>query len=126
MLETNKVFGSFSVNDLQKARMFYSQTLGLKVEEHEAQGFFDLHTSGDNHIMVYSKSDHEPAKFTVLNLPCDNINTTIDELTSKGIRFEHYDGDLKTDEKGIHHWENGPTMAWFKDPAGNIVSVGQM
>jgi catechol 2,3-dioxygenase-like lactoylglutathione lyase family enzyme len=126
MLEKKKIFGSFSVSDLQKARQFYSQTLGLEVEDHEGMGYFDLHTSGDNHIMVYSRPNHVPAAFTVLNIPCDNITTTVDDLTHKGIKFEHYQGDLKTDERGIHRWENGPVMAWFKDPDGNIVSVGQM
>ncbi len=125
MLEKNKVFGSFSVDDLQKAKTFYGQTLGLNVEDHTKEGWLFLNSSSDHGIMVYSKPDHAPAKFTVLNLPCDNINTTVDELRGKGISFEHYGGDLQTDEKGIHHWENGPSMAWFKDPAGNIISVGE-
>ncbi len=125
MLEKKKVFSSFSVDDLQKAKTFYSQTLGLNVEDHMKEGWLYLNTSGDNHIMVYSRPNHSPANFTVLNIPCDNINTTVDELRGKGISFEHYEGDIKTDEKGIHHWENGPDIAWFKDPAGNIIAVGQ-
>lgn len=126
MLQKGKVFGSFSVDDLQKAKQFYGQTLGLEVSDHDKDGWFEIHPSGDSPIMVYSKPDHKPAVFTVLNIPCDNINSTVDELTDKGISFEHYEGDLKTDEKGIHRWESGPVMAWFKDPAGNIISVGEM
>ncbi len=125
MLQKTKAFGSFAVDDLQKAKTFYSQTLGMELDDHSDQGWLELNNAG-NGIMIYARPDHTPAVFTVLNFPCDDINSTVDELSQKGVSFEHYDGDLQTDEKGIHKWENGPTMAWFKDPAGNILSVGEM
>ena len=82
-----------------------------------------LHLSGGNNVLIYPKPNHVPATFTVLNFPVDDVDRTVDELTKRGVRFEHYNqGDLKTDEKGIMRG-NGPTIAWFKDPAGNILSV---
>jgi catechol 2,3-dioxygenase-like lactoylglutathione lyase family enzyme len=119
MLETNKAFSSFSVNDLQSAKDFYAQTLGLKVKE--SKEGLELHP-GENDVFIYPKPNHSPASFTVLNFLVDDIETTVDELSGKGVEFEHYDGEIKTDEKGIHR-DGGPTIAWFKDPAGNILSV---
>ena len=119
MLETNKAFSSFSVNDLQKAKHFYGETLGLKVKE-SAEGL-ELHP-GQQSIFVYPKPNHEPATFTVLNFQVNNIDTVVDDLKQKGVSFEHYEGEIRTDEKGIHR-DGGPTIAWFKDPAGNILSV---
>ena len=119
MLETNKAFSSFSVNDLQKAKQFYGQTLGLNIKE-SAEGL-ELHP-GQQSIFIYPKPNHEPASFTVLNFQVNDIDAAVDELKQKGVSFERYEGELKTDEKGIHR-DGGPTIAWFKDPAGNILSV---
>jgi catechol 2,3-dioxygenase-like lactoylglutathione lyase family enzyme len=119
MLETNKAFSSFSVNDLEKAKQFYGQTLGLKVKE-SPEGL-ELHP-GQQSIFIYPKPNHEPATFTVLNFQVNNIDAAVDVLKQKGVNFEHYEGEIKTDAKGIHR-DNGPTIAWFKDPAGNILSV---
>ena len=119
MLETNKAFSSFSVDDLAKAKQFYGQTLGLKVKE-SPEGL-ELHP-GQQNIFVYPKPNHEPATFTVLNFQVNNIDAAVDDLKQKGVNFEHYEGEIKTDAKGIHR-DNGPTIAWFKDPAGNILSV---
>ena len=119
MLETNKAFSSFSVDDLQKAKQFYGQTLGLKVKE-SPEGL-ELQP-GQQSIFIYPKSNHEPASFTVLNFQVNDIDATVDDLKQKGVSFERYEGEMKTDEKGIHR-DGGPTIAWFKDPAGNILSV---
>lgn len=119
MIQTDKAFSSFSVNDLQKAKDFYAQTLGLKVQE--SKEGLELHP-GENDVFIYPKPNHSPATFTVLNFLVDDIEQTVDELSGKGVKFEHYDGEIKTDEKGIHR-NGGPTIAWFKDPAGNILSV---
>ena len=119
MLQTTNAFSSFSVNDLQQARTFYAQTLGLKVDESEMG--LEIHP-GDTDVFIYPKPNHTPASFTVLNFLVDDINKAVDELKQKGVRFEQYDGEIKTDEKGIHK-NGGPSIAWFKDPAGNILSV---
>ena len=121
MLEKAKAFTTFSVKDLQKAKEFYGQTLGLKVVE-RAEGL-ELHLAGNAKVFIYPKPNHAPASFTVLNFPVDDVDSTVSELKNRGIHFEHYNQkDLKTDEKGIHRGP-GPTIAWFKDPAGNILSV---
>jgi catechol 2,3-dioxygenase-like lactoylglutathione lyase family enzyme len=121
MLKNSKAFSSFSVDDLSKAREFYSATLGLEVSE--MYGMLLLHTGGDGRVLVYPKPDHLPADFTVLNFPVDNTEAAVDELAKRGVRFEIYDKeDLKTNEKGILQGD-GPKIAWFKDPAGNILSV---
>lgn len=124
MFKKNKAFSSFSVNDLQKAKEFYGQTLGLEVSEvPEMEGLLMLHIADSNNILIYPKPDHTPATFTILNLPVDNIEQAVDELTRRGVRFEIYnEEELKTDEKGIARG-GGPSIAWFKDPAGNILSV---
>jgi catechol 2,3-dioxygenase-like lactoylglutathione lyase family enzyme len=116
-----KCFSSFSVNDIEKAKEFYGETLGVKVSEHE-EGL-ELNLAGGNSVFLYPKPNHTPASFTVLNFPVKDIEEAIEELTTLGLRLEKYDlPDLKTDKKGIMR---GPGMqiAWFKDPAGNILSV---
>ncbi len=121
MLSISKAFSGFSVNDTQKAKQFYGQTLGLEVSE--SNGLLTLHLAGDNKVLIYPKPNHAPATFTILNFPVDNVDQAVDELTQRGVRFEIYNQpDIKTDEKGIMRGK-GPTIAWFKDPAGNILSV---
>ena len=122
MLITSKAFSSFSVNDLQKAKAFYKQVLSLEVHDNP-MGLIELKLKDDNKILVYPKPDHEPATFTLLNFPVENIENTVDELIGKGVVFEQYEGEIKTDEKGISRNPHGPKIAWFKDPAGNIFSV---
>ena len=127
MLKVKTAFGGFSVDDSAKAKAFYSETLGLQVDD-EATGIIRLHLPGGGAMVVYAKGDHQPATFTVLNLEVDDIEVAVDELTSLGVQFEHYEGELKTDEKGILRGRErnlGPDIAWFKDPAGNVVSVLQ-
>jgi len=120
MLTDSKAFSGFSVNDIAKAKEFYGGTLGLKVSE--SKGLLNLHISGGGKILIYPKPNHAPATFTVLNFPVANIEEAVKELTKRGVRFERYEGDIKTDEKGIFRG-GGPLIAWFKDPAGNILSV---
>jgi len=121
VFKNSKVFSGFSVNDLQKAKEFYSKTLSFDVSEMD--GFLNLHIGNDAKVLIYPKSNHIPATFTVLNLPVDNIEQAVDELTRRGVRFEIYnEADLKTDDTGICR-DDGPNIAWFKDPAGNILSV---
>jgi predicted enzyme related to lactoylglutathione lyase len=122
MFKHTKAFSGFSVDDLQKAKAFYQQTLELEVTE-EPMGILTLHIDGGSKIIVYPKPNHEPATFTVLNFPAADVEKTVDELTGRGVQFEQYDfGKMKTDKKGIVRGF-GPTIAWFKDPAGNIMSV---
>ena len=119
MLDANKALGSFSVNDIQKAKDFYGKTLGLEVSS-GPEGTLVLSKA---HTMIYPKPNHQPATFTVLNFPVDNVETSVDELSKRGVRFEVYnEPNLKTDARGISRG-NGPAIAWFKDPAGNILSV---
>ena len=123
MLKNSKGFSSFAVNDIPKAKDFYQNILGLTVIDNP-MGLIELEISGSSNILVYPKPDHHPATFTVLNFPVDDIDTTVDELIDKGITFEQYDEEyLKTDERGISKDNGGPSIAWFKDPAGNILSV---
>jgi predicted enzyme related to lactoylglutathione lyase len=121
MLKESKAFSGFSANDIPKAKDFYGQTLGLEVSEDH--GLLTLHLAGGNNVLIYPKPNHVPATFTVLNFPVKNVDQAVDELKKRGVRFEIYNlPDLKTDEKGIMRGK-GPTIAWFKDPAGNILSV---
>ena len=121
MLRDSKAFSGFSANDIPKAKEFYGRTLGLEVSE--SNGLLTLHLAGGNNVLIYPKPNHTPAAFTVLNFPVANVDQTVDELTKRGVRFEIYDlPNIKTDKKGIMRG-NGPTIAWFKDPAGNILSV---
>ena len=119
MFESQNAFASFSVNDLKKAKEFYGRTLGLKVTE--SKEGLELHP-GNTDVFIYPKSNHKPASFTVLNFLVNDIEKAVDELNNAGVRLEKYEGEIKTDEKGIHR-NGGPTIAWFKDPAGNILSV---
>jgi catechol 2,3-dioxygenase-like lactoylglutathione lyase family enzyme len=121
MFRNTKAFSGFSVDDLQKAKEFYGKTLGLNVSEEN--GLLELHIAGGNNILAYPKPNHTPATFTILNFPVNDIEKAVDELTKLGVRFESYNtSDIKTDEKGIFRG-GGPLIAWFKDPAGNILSV---
>jgi catechol 2,3-dioxygenase-like lactoylglutathione lyase family enzyme len=121
MFENTRAFSGFSVDDVPEARKFYGETLGLRVSEE--YGMLSLHIAGERDILVYPKPDHTPATFTILNFPVDDIEKAVDELAGRGVRFERYD-DSNTDEKGIYRGQ-GPLIAWFKDPAGNILSVLQ-
>ncbi len=123
MFENTKAFSGFSVDDVSKAKQFYGDTLGLKVSEDN--GMLTLHIAGARNTLLYPKPDHTPASFTVLNFPVDNVETVVDELSARGVRFERYEGtEIETDEKGIFRG-GGPLIAWFKDPAGNVLSVIQ-
>jgi catechol 2,3-dioxygenase-like lactoylglutathione lyase family enzyme len=121
MFESTKAFSGFAVDDVPAARRFYGETLGLKVSEEH--GLLTLHLAGDRPTLVYPKPDHTPASFTILNFPVDDIEQAVDALTERGVRFERYDG-FEQDERGIMR-EGGPYIAWFKDPAGNVLSVLQ-
>ena len=120
MFKDTHAFSGFSVNDIPRAKQFYGETLGLNVTEEN--GMLMLHLAGGGTVLVYPKENHEPATFTILNFPVPDVEETVDRLTQAGVPFEHYEGDLQTDQKGIMRGE-GPTIAWFKDPAGNILSV---
>ncbi len=119
MFENTKAFSGFSVDDVPRAKEFYGETLGLRVSEE--YGMLWLHIAGDRDILVYPKADHTPATYTILNFPVDDIEKAVDELAERGVRFERYD-DSDTDERGIYRG-GGPFIAWFKDPAGNVLSV---
>ena len=115
-------FSSFSVTDLQRAKEFYAQTLGVEVSE-TPEGL-QLQIAGRPSVFIYPKPNHEPATFTVLNFLVDDIDEAVDQLSKRGIIFEQYQQeDIKTDERGIARGEPGPSIAWFKDPGGNILSV---
>jgi catechol 2,3-dioxygenase-like lactoylglutathione lyase family enzyme len=122
MFDSAKAFSSFSVDDVPKARRFYEQTLGLQVSEDS--GLLRLRLTGGQSVLLYPKPTHTPASFTVLNFPVPDIESAVAALTERGVRFERYP-ELKTDAKGIHRGEGGPPIAWFKDPAGNVLSVLQ-
>ena len=117
MFKDSQAFSGFSVDDIPKAKAFYSQVLGLEVSEEN--GMLRLHLAGGNTVLVYPKPNHTPAAFTILNFPTDDVDQAVDELIKRGVQFERYDN---TDEKGILRGY-GPTIAWFTDPAGNILSV---
>ena len=120
MFKDSKAFSGFSVNDIHKAKDFYGKTLGLEVSE--AHGLLNLHLAGGTKVLIYPKPNHAPASFTILNFPVDDIEEAVDQLTKEGVHFERYEGDLKTDAKGVFRG-GGPLIAWFKDPGGNILSV---
>jgi len=122
MFTNTKAFSGFSTNSIQKTKEFYQDTLGIKVTEHKEMNVLTLHLGGGNDVMAYEKPNHTPATFTILNFPVDNIDKAVEELSAAGVKFEQYDDPIKTDEKGIFRAE-GPSIAWFKDPAGNILSV---
>lgn len=128
MFGQTNAFSSFSVSNLQEAKEFYQQKLGLEVDEEKEMTVLVLKIPGSNGVILYPKPNHEPATFTVLNFPVSNIDEAVDELTKRGVRFLQYDGEIKTDEKGIFRSDDrsrGPSIAWFEDPAGNILSVLQ-
>jgi catechol 2,3-dioxygenase-like lactoylglutathione lyase family enzyme len=125
MLKSSKAFSGFSVDDLAKAKEFYGRTLGLDVETNSVGGL-TLNLAGGNGTFIYSKDDHVPATYTILNFPVDDIDSAVKDLTAKGVRFERYEN--MTDESGIARGlsrKQGPDIAWFKDPAGNVLSVLQ-
>jgi len=113
-------FSSFSVDDIQRAKEFYGETLGLEVSE--AKEGLGLRIAGGGLLFIFPRPNHTPASFTILNFPVDDIEQAVDALRRLGVRFESYEGEMKTDEKGIHR-NAGPKIAWFKDPAGNLLSV---
>jgi catechol 2,3-dioxygenase-like lactoylglutathione lyase family enzyme len=119
MFEQSKAFSGFSSNDIPKTKDFYAKKLGLNVTEEN--GNLGLHLAGGGTVFIYPKDDHEPATFTVLNFPVQDIDGAVDQLTKVGVQFERYDG-FGQDDRGIMRG-NGPAIAWFKDPAGNILSV---
>jgi catechol 2,3-dioxygenase-like lactoylglutathione lyase family enzyme len=124
MFKTKAAFSGFSVDDLSKAKAFYQETLGLKVDS-EGVGL-GLHLPGGGTVFAYPKQDHQPATFTILNFEVDDIDAAVDELTTRGVRFERYDDGPKADGKGILRGKSqnqGPDIAWFKDPAGNVLAV---
>ena len=124
MFKAKAAFSGFSVDDLAKAKKFYTETLRLKVDD-ECVGV-RLHLPGGGTVFCYPKGDHQPATFTILNFEVDNIDQAVDELANRGVQFEHYEDGPKTDMKGIlrgREQNMGPDIAWFKDPAGNILSV---
>jgi predicted enzyme related to lactoylglutathione lyase len=121
MFQTAKAFGSFAVDDLAAAQKFYGETLGLGVSEED--GALMLHLAGDHRILVYAKPDHAPATFTILNFPVDDIDQAVDELTVRGVAIQRYE-DFQTDDSGIYRGQ-GHSIAWFTDPAGNVLSVIQ-
>jgi catechol 2,3-dioxygenase-like lactoylglutathione lyase family enzyme len=121
MFANTRAFSGFAVNDLQNAREFYGETLGLKTSEEH--GLMTLDLAGDRPTLVYPKPDHTPATYTILNFPVEDIDKAVDELAARGVRFERYNG-MDQDEKGIFRGA-GPYIAWFKDPAGNVLSVLQ-
>src|SRR5262245_29540198 len=123
MLKDAPAFSSISVDDIDKARAFYGDVLGLPVKDDE-MGIIEIGLGGGNRFIAYPKADHQPATFTVLNFVVSNIEKAVDDLAARGVTFEHYDvPEITTDAKGIARGDYGPPIAWFKDPAGNIVSV---
>jgi catechol 2,3-dioxygenase-like lactoylglutathione lyase family enzyme len=122
MLENSKAYSGFAVDDLEKALDFYGNTLGLKTSVLQEDVLIELDLAGDRPTLIYHKPDFAPANYTILNFPVEDVEKTVDELSAKGIEFERYDG-FDQDEKGIDH--SGPSggIAWFKDPAGNVLAV---
>ena len=121
MFENTKAFSGFSVDDIPRAKQFYGETLGLKVSEEN--GMLTLNLAGDRPTLVYPKDDHEPASFTILNFQVEDVEATVEALSERGVSLERYEGtELETDEKGVFRG-GGPLIAWFKDPAGNVLSV---
>lgn len=129
MLGDADIFSSFAVNDVERARQFYSETLGLDVVKVElgtdVPSGLEIHLDDKARILLYPKDNHVPAEYTVLNFRVANIDRAVDELSSRGVEFEHYDTPPRTDEKGIHRSPQVRPVAWFRDPAGNILSVIQ-
>ncbi|MEA2332634.1 MAG: hypothetical protein QOH58_2772 [Thermoleophilaceae bacterium] len=122
MFGQTKAFSGFAVDDVPQAKQFYGETLGLSLSD-AGEGAFVIEIAGDTNVLVYPKPDHTPASFTVLNFPVDDVEAAVGALGERGVTFEHYLGtEIETDEKGIFRG-GGPLIAWFKDPAGNVLSV---
>jgi predicted enzyme related to lactoylglutathione lyase len=121
MFESTKAFSGFAVDDIEAAKRFYGETLGLKVTEEN--GLLTLHIAGDRPTLIYPRPDHEPAAYTILNFPVDDIDAAVDALVERGVELLRYEG-MDQDERGVMR-EGGPYIAWFTDPAGNILSVLQ-
>jgi catechol 2,3-dioxygenase-like lactoylglutathione lyase family enzyme len=125
MFKDTKAFSGFAVPDIDAARAFYGDTLGIEIGDTPEEGLLSLNIAGDRPTLIYPKPDHQPANYTILNFPVDDIEAAVDALTERGVRFERYEGtEVETDEKGIFRG-GGPLIAWFKDPAGNVLSVIQ-
>ena len=119
MFTATKAYSGFAVDDIAAARAFYGETLGIRVSERN--GMLTLHLAGGRDVLVYPKPDHVPATFTILNFPVDDVDKAVDALAERGVQMQRYDG-MNQDERGIMRG-NGPTIAWFTDPAGNVLSV---
>jgi catechol 2,3-dioxygenase-like lactoylglutathione lyase family enzyme len=123
MIDPNRAFNGFAVPDIGAARAFYADVLGVGVSEES--DILQLHLGGGTPTFVYPKPDHQPATYTILNFPVPDVEAAVDDLTAKGVQFEHYEGTpVETDEKGVFRG-GGPLIAWFTDPAGNVLSVIQ-
>lgn len=120
MFQNDGAYSGFAVDDLDAARAFYADTLGLEVSTLDS-GFLQLNLASGATVLVYGKPHHEPASFTILNFPVDDVDAAVDDLNAKGVEIAIYD-DMPTDSKGIMRG-NGPTIAWFRDPAGNVLAV---
>ncbi len=126
MFKDNQIFASFAVRDTEKAKAFYADTVGLDVRDAPEGGLIEIHGAGGPVATIYPKPDHQPAVFTVLNIVVPDIDAAVDEMSAAGISFERYDQpEIQTDAKGIARGQ-GPAIAWFKDPDGNIMSVLQL
>ncbi|MDP9467493.1 MAG: VOC family protein, partial [Chloroflexota bacterium] len=124
MFRDTPAFSGFSVDDIGKAKEFYGQTLGLDATQDQEMGFITLKIAGGARVMIYPKENHEPATFTIMNFPVADIERAVDGLAAKGVHFERYEmPGLDVDGRGIYKDEYGPRIAWFKDPAGNVLSV---
>jgi predicted enzyme related to lactoylglutathione lyase len=121
MFKDTKAFSGFAVDDLAAARRFYGETLGLETSDGPEEALLTLHIAGGRDTIVYEKPDFTPATYTILNFPVDDVGAAVDELTARGVAFEHYEG-FDQDDKGVARGQ-GPDIAWFKDPAGNVLSV---
>jgi catechol 2,3-dioxygenase-like lactoylglutathione lyase family enzyme len=121
MLTHSAAFSGFAVTDIDAARAFYADTLGLPVELND-MGILDITLGSGAHVIAYPKPDHEPAGFTILNFPVDDVEAAVDELNARGVVTKIYDGPYGGDDKGISRG-NGPDIAWFRDPSGNVLSV---
>jgi predicted enzyme related to lactoylglutathione lyase len=122
MFKDNKAFSGFAVKDLAAAKTFYGGTLGLDTRD-GPMGMLEIHLGGGGRVLVYPKDDHEPANFTILNLPVADVDAAVDKLVSAGVKMERYGADFGQDEKGIARDPRGPAIAWFRDPSGNILAV---
>ena len=122
MFKDSNAFSGFAVKDLAAAKAFYGETLGLDARD-GPMDMLELHLGNGAVVLVYPKEDHQPANYTMLNLQVKDVDAAVDQLTKAGVRMEHYGPDFGQDEKGIARDERGPTIAWFKDPSGNIIAV---